>query len=176
MIKTYIIVAQTADGKIARNKDHEANWTSRTDKKHFIEMTKKSGVMIMGLNTFKTFPSPLKDRLHIVYSDKDDAYKDNIPGIVEYTKDEPEILIKKLEERGFKEVAICGGSTIYTMFLKSGLVEKIYITIESKLFGEGMSIFNQSVDITMNLIDVKIIKEDNVILTEYEVLNNHKIS
>ena len=36
MIKTYIIVAQTTDGKIARNSSHEADWTSRADKKHFI--------------------------------------------------------------------------------------------------------------------------------------------
>lgn len=170
MIKTYIIVAQTADGKIARNSSHEADWTSRADKKHFIEMTKKSGVMIMGLNTFKTFPSPLKDRLHVVYSDKDDAEKDNIPGVVEYTEDTPEILINKLEERGFKEVAICGGSTIYTMFMKSGLVEKIYITIEPRLFGEGMSIFNQSLDIKMKLNSAKTVNDENVILLEYDVL------
>lgn len=172
MIKTYIIVAQTADGKIARNSNHEADWTSRTDKKHFIEMTKKSGIMVMGLNTFKTFPSPLKNRLHIVYSDNKDAENDNIPGVVEYTKDSPEVLLKKLEERGFKEVAICGGSTIYTMFIKSGLVEKVYVTIEPRLFGEGMSIFNQSLDIKMKLNSTKIINEDNVVLLEYDVLKD----
>lgn len=170
MIKTYIIVAQTADGKIARHSNHEANWTSKADKKHFIEMTKKSGVMIMGLNTFKTFKSPLKNRLHIVYSDLPDAEKDNIPGIVEYTKDTPEIIIKKLEERGFNEVAICGGSTIYTMFIKSGLVKNIYITIEPRLFGEGMNIFNQEIDIKMKLNSAKVINDENVILLEYEIL------
>lgn len=172
MIKTYIIVAQTADGKIARNSNHEADWTSHADKKHFIEMTKKSGIMVMGLNTFKTFPSPLKNRLHIVYSDNKDAENDNIPGVVEYTKDSPEVLLKKLEERGFKEVAICGGSTIYTMFIKSGLVEKVYVTIEPRLFGEGMSIFNQSLDIKMKLNSTKIINEDNVVLLEYDVLKD----
>ncbi len=170
MIKTYIIVAQTADGKIARNRNHEASWTSRADKKHFIEMTKKSGVMIMGLNTFKTFPSPLKDRLHVVYSDEENANQNDIPGVVEYTKDTPEILLKKLEERGFKEIAICGGSTIYTMFIKSGLVQKVYITIEPILFGEGMSIFNQSLYIKIKLNSVKTVNEENVVLLEYDVL------
>jgi dihydrofolate reductase len=172
MIKTYIIVAQTADGKIARHSNHEADWTSRADKKHFIEMTKKSGVMIMGLNTFKTFPSPLKDRLHIVYSDKEDAEKENIPGVVEYTKDSPSMLIQKLEERGFKEVAICGGSTIYTMFMKSGLVKNIYMTIEPRLFGEGMGVFNQELDIKMKLNSVRTVSDENVVLLEYEVLEN----
>lgn len=172
MIKTYIIVAQTADGKIARHSSHEADWTSKADKKHFIEMTKKSGAMIMGLNTFKTFPSPLKGRLHIVYSDQDNAEKDNIPDVVEYTKDSPEVLIQKLEERGFKEVAICGGSTIYTMFMKSGLVKNIYMTIEPRLFGQGMSIFNQDLDIKMKLNSTKTISGENVVLLEYEVLED----
>lgn len=171
MIKTYIIVAQTADGKIARHEKHEADWTSRADKKHFIEMTKKSGVMIMGSNTFKTFPSPLKNRLHIVFSNKENAENDSIPEVVEYTKDSPEVLLKKLEDRGFKEVAICGGSAIYTMFIKSGLVEKVYITIEPRLFGQGMNIFNQELDIKMKLKSTKIINEDNVVLLEYDVLN-----
>ncbi|MBC7766473.1 dihydrofolate reductase [Arenimonas sp.] len=169
MIKTYIIVAQTVDGKIARNSTHEADWTSRTDKKQFIELTKKSGVMVMGLNTFKTFPSPLKDRLHIVYSNHHDSEKDNIPGVVEYTKDSPSMLIQKLEERGFKEVAICGGTSVYTMFMKSGLVENIYLTIEPRLFGEGIGIFDQTLDVNMKLISVRVVNDENVLLLEYKI-------
>lgn len=169
MIKAYIIVAQTADGKIARDSNHEADWTSKADKRHFIEMTKKSGVMVMGLNTFKTFPSPLKDRLHIVYSNDHNSEKDNIPGVVEYTKDSPDVLLKKLEERGFKEVAICGGTSIYTMFILSGLVRNLYITMEPRMFGEGMSICNQTVDIKMKLKSVKVVSEENVLLLDYEI-------
>jgi dihydrofolate reductase len=169
MIKTFIIVAQTADGFIAKNSGHEATWTSREDKKRFVEITKRAGVMVMGLNTFKTFPSPLPERLHIVYSPDDDASKDNIEGVVEYTKDTPADLIKKLEERGFTEVAICGGTTIYTMFMKSGLVETIYLTIEPKLFGKGMGIFNEDLDISLELVSEEI-TESGTILAEYRVV------
>jgi dihydrofolate reductase len=162
MIKTFIIVAQTADGFIAKNSGHEAT-------KRFVEITKRAGVMVMGLNTFKTFPSPLPERLHIVYSPDDDASKDNIEGVVEYTKDTPADLIKKLEERGFTEVAICGGTTIYTMFMKSGLVETIYLTIEPKLFGKGMGIFNEDLDISLELVSEEI-TESGTILAEYRVV------
>jgi dihydrofolate reductase len=153
MIKTFIIVAQTADGFIAKNSGHEATWTSKEDKKRFVEITKRAGVMIMGLNTFNTFPSPLPGRLHIVYSPDEEASKNNISGVVEYTKDTPADLIKKLEDRGFTEVAICGGTTIYTMFMKSGLVETIYLTTEPKLFGKGMGIFNEDLDVNLELIE-----------------------
>ena len=168
MIKTFIIVAQTADGFIAKNSGHEATWTSREDKKRFVEITKRAGVMVMGLNTFNTFPSPLPGRLHIVYSPDENASEKNIPGIVEYTKDSPADLIKKLEDRGFTEVAICGGTTIYTMFMKSGLVETVYLTIEPKLFGKGMGIFNEDLDVNLQLMN-KEITEGGTILLEYKV-------
>ena len=171
MIKTFIIVAQTVDGFIARNSTHEATWTSREDKKRFIEITKRAGVIVMGLNTFQTFPSPLKDRLHIVYSPDEDAYKNNIEGVVEYTKLNPVDLIKDLENRGFKEVAICGGSTIYTMFIKSGLVDTIYLTTEPILFGSGMGIFKESLDVKLELIDLEK-TEKGTLLAEYKIINN----
>ena len=127
--------------------------------------------MIMGLNTFQTFPSPLKDRLHIVYSPEPDASKNNIEGVVEYTKDSPADLIKSLSDRGFTEIAICGGSTIYTMFIKSGLVDTLYLTTEPILFGEGMGIFKESLDIKLELVNLEK-TETGTILSEYKVINN----
>ena len=162
-------MAQTADGFIAKNSGHEATWTSKEDKKRFIEITKKAGVMIMGLNTFNTFPSPLPGRLHIVYSPDENATDNNIPGVVEYTKDSPTDLIKRLEERGFTEVAICGGTTIYTMFMKSGLVETIYLTIAPKLFGKGMGIFNDDLNVNLQLVS-KEITEGGTMLLEYKLV------
>ena len=170
MIKTFIIVAQTADGFIAKNSGHEATWTSKEDKKRFVEITKRAGVMVMGLNTFNTFPSPLPGRLHIVYSPDENVSEKNIPGVVEYTRDAPADLIKKLEERGFPEVAICGGTTIYTMFMKSGLVETLYLTIEPKLFGKGMGIFNDDLDLNLKLVD-KSTTENGTLLLEYKIIN-----
>lgn len=169
MIKTFIIVAETVDGFIAKNSGHEATWTSKEDKKRFVEITKRAGVMVMGLNTFNTFPSPIPGRLHIVYSPDENAEDKNIPGVVEYTKDSPADLIKKLEERGFTEVAICGGTTIYTMFMKSGLVETIYLTIEPKLFGKGMGIFNEDLDFNLELVNSSA-TESGTILVEYKIV------
>jgi len=168
-MKTFIIVAQTTDGFIAKNSNHEATWTSREDKKRFVEITKRAGVMIMGLNTWKTFPSPLPGRLHIVYSPDENAKDSNIPGIVEFTKDSPEKLIRKLEARGFTEVAICGGTTIYTMFMKSGLVETVYLTTEPVFFGKGMGIFNDDLDVKLKLINESS-TEFGTKFSEYEVL------
>jgi dihydrofolate reductase len=151
----FIVVATTADGFIARNKDHVATWTSKEDKKRFVKLTKEARVIVMGSNTFKTLPGPLKGRLSVVYtSDTEklassptiDTLVNDIgtedAGRLVYTNLEPSKLIQKLNARGFKKIAICGGSSVYNSFMESGLVDRLYITIEPLLFGSGMSIFN----------------------------------
>jgi dihydrofolate reductase len=148
-MNVFIITAISADGFIARDSHHPAIWTSKEDKKRFVELTKRAGVIVMGLNTFRTLSKPLKDRLNIVYSndtDFNEKMKSEKMENLEITSADPKDLIESLERRGFKEVAICGGSQIYTTFMKTGLVGSLYLTIEPILFGKGMNIFNDSLD------------------------------
>lgn len=163
-MKVFIIAAQTLDGFIAKEVNHPAFWTSKEDKQRFVELTKRAGVCIMGKSTFKTLPRPLKERVNIVYS-KTEQFEG-----AESTSDSPIDLISKLEERGFKEVAICGGSQIYNMFLKAGVVDTLYITVEPLLFGSGISIFNEPMDIQLELKSHEK-TEAGTILLEYKVLN-----
>lgn len=161
MIKAFIIVAMTADGFIAKDAHHAATWTSKEDKKFFVERTKQAGVMVMGQTTYETIGKPMPGRLNIVYSNKQYAG-------VETTTLDPKALLESLESRGYKEVAICGGATIYTIFMKAKLVDTMYITLEPILFGQGMGIFNDSIDAELELRDMKKLS-DNVLLLEYGI-------
>lgn len=163
-MKTFLIAAITADGFIAKNAHHRASWTSKEDKKFFVERTKEAGVMVMGANTYETIGKPMPGRLTIVYS-RDKTY----PG-TEMTSKAPAELLRELEARGFKEVAICGGASIYTMFIKAGLVDTIYITIEPLLFGSGVTMFSEPIEANLKLISSKKLS-DEVILLEYGCLN-----
>ncbi|MFA6554586.1 MAG: dihydrofolate reductase family protein [Candidatus Paceibacterota bacterium] len=165
-MKTFIISALTADGFIAKNQTHAAMWTSKEDKKRFVEITKRAGVMVMGLNTWQTLGKPLKDRLNVVYSPTEIP---TMPGM-EITALPPTELLKSLEARGFKEVAICGGTTIYNMFMKAGLVSKLYLTIEPVLFGEGMKLFKEDLDFKLKLLNCEK-TEGGTLLLEYEIVN-----
>jgi len=146
--EVFLIAAITTDGFIARSKDEFASWTSKEDKARFVALTKEAGVMIMGATTFKTFPKPLKDRHHIVYS-RSDMFEEKWPdGNVETTSPPPHEIIDSLAKRGYSKIAICGGSSIYSLFMNSGLVTKLYLTIEPIIFGDGIKLFNEKVDIS----------------------------
>jgi len=165
MIHTFLIAAITADGFIAKNSAHMPSWTSKEDKKFFVERTKQAGVVIMGSKTFEAMGRPLKDRLNIVYS-RDTSKK--FEG-AEVTSKEPRALLEELEKRGYQEAAICGGSHIYTMFLKAELIDTLYITIEPLLFGSGVTMFSEPVEANLKLISSKQLT-DQVVLLEYKLI------
>jgi dihydrofolate reductase len=164
MIKAFIIAAVTADGFIAKDTQHSPfNWTSKTDKKRFIELTKRAGVVVMGSATYKTIGKPLSERVNIVYSKKQ-----SFEG-AEMTQDKPIELLKKLEDRGFKEVAICGGSQIYGMFMKAGVVDTIYLTVEPIVFGKGITLFSEDLRYNLKLKSAQTSESTGSLLLEYSV-------
>ena len=163
MMMVFIIASLTADGLIAKDpKAPSTDWTSKEDKGFFIRKSKEAGVVVMGQNTYETIGRPLKDRLNIVYS-RDKQYEG-----VEVTQKEPKALIEELERRGYKEVAICGGSTIYTMFMEAGVVDKLYLTVSSLVFGKGMNLFNKEFDQKLELVSVEKLGPQTILL-EYNV-------
>lgn len=165
MIKTFIIAALSADGFIAKNNtEPSTKWTSKEDTKFFIERTKKAGVMVMGSTTFETFGAkPLPGRRTIIYS-KSKKYEG-----VETISETPKDLLARLEKEGVKEVAICGGSSIYTLFAENNVVDKMYLTIENVVFGDGAKLFNKKVDMDLELVKSEQIGPNTIVL-EYNVL------
>lgn len=161
----FIIAALTADGHIAKDEHHSAFWTSKEDKKRFVELTKRAGVIVMGSNTYQTLPRPLKERINIVYS-KSKTFEG-----AEVTQKSPQELLQELESRGFKEVAICGGSQIYTMFMKAGVVDRLYLTVEPLIFGKGLSLFSEEINRQLTLVSA-VHNEGGSLFLEYKV-NSH---
>ena len=161
---TFIIAALTADGFIGKSSSHLADWTSKEDKTFFSEKSKKAGVVVVGYNTFQTIGKPLPERVNVVYAPKGTTIKG-----VEVTQKEPKELIEDLESRGFTEVVIAGGAQIYTMFMQSGLVDTLYLTIEPIIFGSGINLFNAEIEYNLQLESEKKLNDDTILL-EYSVI------
>lgn len=156
----------TLDGKIAKSSDHFPDWTSREDKKYFAKVSRESGVVIMGDKTFFTFPAPLKDRLNVVFTPEENPKP--IDG-VKWVKGEPEDVLKELEGMGYEKAVLGGGSFINGLFLQHKLIDEIYVTVEPKIFGEGLSLFKGDFNVNLKLINCEKINDNSVVL-KYEVL------
>lgn len=160
------MMAMTADGKIAKNSDHFPDWTSKEDKKMFMKVTKEAGVVIMGDKTFFTFPKPLPDRLNVVFT-----LLENPPETenVKWVTGEPEKVLTDLEKEGYKSAILGGGTYMNTQFLERKLIDEIWLTIEPKIFGDGLGVFGGDFDVDLKLIDVSKINDDSVVV-KYRVL------
>ena len=170
-MKTFLIVAITADGFIAKDPSTNDAWdyTSKGDRGFFVEMTKKAGVVIMGSATYETIGKPLPDRLNIVYS----RTPKKIEG-VEVTQKDPEELLNDLGNRGYKEVTIIGGAQIFTLFMERKLIDTVYLTIEPLFFGNGVNLFTKELPVQLEFksAKVKYLKKHgtNTVVLEYDVL------
>jgi dihydrofolate reductase len=186
-VKTFLIVATTADGFIAQERGQTSTqWTSKEDATWFAKRTKQAGVCIMGHTTFATINRPLPGRTVIVQTTNLDSLADSekqyghltldgnwnwVPGETEvlFTDLETGQILEKLKQGQVKELAICGGRSVYAEWMKLGLVDTLYLTKEPRLFGTGIPLFKEKLDKQLKLISVKNLSAQTLLL-EYEVI------
>lgn len=170
-MKVSIIAALTADGFIGKTPDQSSTeWTNREDQYLFKKYVKAANNMVMGLNTFlstaRRFPTvfnkSMPGRRLLVYTHHPEkiAQYEN----VEVVSELPEELVKRLEREDVHELAICGGSHIYTMFMQAGVVDDLYIDVQATLFGSGVGLFNAPLTAQITLQDTKRIGDNNLLL------------
>ncbi len=184
-MEVFLIAAMSADGFIApggtAGSGPSTAWTGAADKKRFVELTKRAKAMVLGRKTFETFGSrPLKGRDIFVLSRSPpggtkpmvtvtEGAKDGGAGTVEWTSLPPRELVAMLAGRGYAELALCGGSEVYARFLADDLVDRLYLTIEPVLFGDGIRLFSKPLEKRLEFVSCGSAGNGTVFL-EYRLL------
>lgn len=164
-IEVFLIAAQTLDGFIGRDKeDSSLNWRSKADGRFFIEKTKQAGAVVMGSTTFATMRRPMPGRKHYVLTSNPDKFVEYDASVVVAINGSAHEVVKKAVSDGYSQLAVCGGGSVYTQFLKSGLVDRVYLTIEPVFFGEGIKLFDQPILEHLHLEQVINLTEQTIVL------------
>jgi dihydrofolate reductase len=166
-MKVILLMALTVDGKIARHPDQFIDWSGKADKKLFVQMTKKAGVLIMGSRTYDTIGRPLPDRKNIVLTRNKDRQSDNEDLI--FTDEKPADLVDGLQAAGYTEVILTGGSTINTLFARANLIDEIVVTISPKIFGTGIGLFSKELNLSLVLKSMGKVG-DGLVMLKYQVI------
>lgn len=164
--KVIMVMAISVDGHIAKHHSEFTNWTSREDKQLFAKLSKECGVVMMGENTFKTFPAPLPNRLNFVFSENPPHSSDPL---VQYFSGPPEEALAILSQQGFTQVLLGGGTFLNSLFLEHNLIDELIITIEPKLFGQGLDLFKLEQEKELKLLACQKLNE-NTIKLHYQVI------
>lgn len=159
-------MATSVNGNITLGKS-DSDWVDKADWEMFHKTITDAGVMIMGSETYKQFADdfPLKGALNVVVTNKKGLLSKNIEGAL-FTNLKPKALLQKLSEDGYKQVALIGGQTLNTSFIKENLVNEIYVDVHPYLIGEGLRLFSELENYfkKLKLLDVTKLKNDLVLL------------
>ncbi|NCN45223.1 MAG: hypothetical protein AUK08_02060 [Candidatus Pacebacteria bacterium CG2_30_36_39] len=149
----FLIAAISADGFLGQDETHNSmEWTSEEDSQWFWQRTEQAGAIVMGRKTFGATRRPYtplpKRKNYVLTSDPVPwQVKSEYPlSRLEYTNLSPKELVKFAEkestELGFSELAVCGGSSVYSQFLLADLLDTLYLTRENNVkLGEGIPLF-----------------------------------
>jgi dihydrofolate reductase len=165
----------SADGKTT--KGNEANiysWTSAEDQKYFFSLIKKNNLIIMGRETYNASKPVIKlekGKLRIVLTRNSKKYfNETVNGQLEFSNENPEELMERLSNIGYKKALLVGGSIINGLFLKTNLVDELHLTIEPKIFGKGKNITEgQLLNKSLQLMSVKKLNKVGTLLLKYKV-------
>lgn len=166
--KFIAIAAVTVDGKIARHSKHlPFEWTSRADKAFLRRILNACDAAIMGNNTFKTIKRPNPKRKYVIFTR-------SIRGIAEkngriYFNSTASSLHRLAANYHWRNIAVLGGTQIYTWFLKKNLLDEFYLTVEPLLFGQGLPLFEgETPDRRLKLISMKKMNRQGTLLLHYK--------
>lgn len=163
-MKVVLAVALSADGYVSPSSDIRSyEWTSKEDRRHFVQLSKQMQVIIMGAKTFQTFKikrAPPGRRLIVYTHDPGTIAGENI----QTTAMPPQDLVQQLAAEGIETVILYGGMTIYSMFLAAGVVDEVYLTIEPILFGAGVPFLQTPLGIRMQLLEQSNLNANTILL------------
>jgi len=152
-MNVFLIAALSSDGFLGRDEAHNSmEWTSKEDSEWFWTRTEQAGAIVMGRKTFGATRKPYtplpKRKNYILTGDpaKWQAQSKYPLDRLEYTNLAPKELVAKAtadaNQLGFKELAICGGTSVYTQYLLAGVLNTLYLTRETKVeLGDGIPLF-----------------------------------
>ena len=151
---------------------------SPEDREFFLAGAKSCQAVIMGKNTgsFRVFGVP-----NFVLTHDPDLLQAHDPagaaasqvqdsrGVERvYLCGQPQEICAKLEARGIHKAALLGGPATNLQFLRAGLVDEIFLTVEPVTIGCGIRFLNEPLESRWTLADSQVLNERGTIVLHYK--------
>lgn len=162
-------VAASVDGRISLSSKTLPHWTSQEDWGFFQKSLSRVDAVVVGRNTYQSAAELLRKRNTFVLSSRPKTLTRR--GTVTFVNPTSISLPKLFNE--YKNVAVLGGGAVYRFMLESKLLDEIFITIETFIFGRGKEMFADGTRTTrVNLLSVRRLNRSGTLLLHYQI--NHK--
>jgi dihydrofolate reductase len=169
-MKTIGMAVMTLDGCITRHAGEGTAFASREDQAHFHQVLNEFDCSVMGSRSFEIHRSAImaaldQQRLRIVLTDSPAKYAElQRPGSLEFRRANPAGLLDELAARGLGRCAVLGGARVYTDFIRAGLMDEVWLTLEPLGFGTGRRLFEGDIDFRFSLLSAETLSSDTLLL------------
>jgi len=174
-MKVILVAVTSVNGKITKGDESNIyEWTSKEDQKFFFSGIENAKLIVCGSATYNIVKNHIKHRegrLRIVLTKSTEEYKkETLPGMLEFTSETPQEIISRLDTE-YQEMMLVGGAKIYSAFMKSCLIDEIFLTLEPVVFGSGKNLFEEGeFSQKLELLSSEKLNERGTILLKYKVL------
>lgn len=170
-MKITIYLAASANGMISNGRN-APDWLSPEYGQGFMEICQQKKAVIMGKTTYNILAPdylPLKDEGILVVLTHDTKAAPAFYNTV-FTDGSPAEIVKLLEEKGYGEAVIIGGTDTVSSFMKAKLAHELILVVEPRVFGTGLPLLKGvEEEFTLQLSGVKQLNADTVQL-HYQIL------
>lgn len=167
-MKVILYMAVSIDGIAALDeKTGIERYGSSEDRDFFLSGAKACDAVIMGKNTaasFKVYGLPN----FVLTHDKNFSQAQDGRGFERVClSGEPQEICAALEARGIKKAALLGGPSANLQFLRAGLVDEIFLTVEPVTLGQGIRFLSEPLESRWTLADTKVLNARGSIVLHY---------
>lgn len=172
-MKVLLAFVASLDGRVTGPRGEQSRtWASPQDQQFFTGLVQKTGVVIVGRNTYLEHKKYFSQSPHIrrIVMTSDAKLTSTKISRLEFSTETPSKLIRRLEREGVKKVLLAGGPRLSAAFMRAKLVSEFFLTIEPKIFGGGLPLFEGSVGKPkLTLVSTKRLNTAGTILLKYKV-------
>jgi dihydrofolate reductase len=166
-----IYIATSANGFISNSRG-VPDWLSPEYEQGFGEICQRTKAVIMGKRTYDILAPdnlPLRDGVTVVLASDTSIAPAN--STVTFTNSSPNEIVTRLEEKGFSEAVIIGGTTVISDFLNAGVVSDIIMVVEPVLFNRGLELLRAvKADHKLSVLEVRQLSKSTTRL-HYQITN-----
>jgi len=175
-MKVVLVFVSTLNGRITKGDDPEVrNWSSKSDQEYYGRIWKDSRLIVMGSNTFRLNKIEASSgRLVVVLTHNPSAYENRkVEGKIVFSDRSPSELVSDYKNAGYELMTVVGGSQVATSFLRDGLVDELWLTIEPKIFGNGATLIADGpYEVDLTLKEFEKVNDKGTLITKYSVTKN----
>jgi len=135
-----LVAAISKDGFLTKGDNSKVSgWTSEADKQFYKQIRAKHDLIVMGKNTYLAGAGlAVSGTLKIILTKDPSKFNDHeVADQLEFRNLTPIEFVKEYQEK-YDDCLLLGGGQVYYSFIKAGLIDEIFLTIEPLIHGGGV--------------------------------------